>query len=132
MLCAKLVFSSGKVAGQLCAFSLQELQQSSLSCTLLLPRSFLRITSFLRGSRPLHHAVLAHCCPLSVQVAAVKAVLQSPLSLIQGPPGTGKTVTSATIVYQLAKQGQGQVRPLVLHHSTILAPSPCRTSTTLR
>ena len=27
-----------------------------------------------------------------------------------GPPGTGKTVTSATIVYQLAKLGQGQVR----------------------
>lgn len=26
-----------------------------------------------------------------------------------GPPGTGKTVTSATIVYQLAKMGQGQV-----------------------
>lgn len=46
-----------------------------------------------------------------VQVNAVKAVLQSPLSLIQGPPGTGKTVTSATLVYQLAKQGQGQVSP---------------------
>lgn len=44
-----------------------------------------------------------------MQVNAVKAVLQSPLSLIQGPPGTGKTVTSATLVYQLAKQGQGQV-----------------------
>ena len=43
-----------------------------------------------------------------MQVNAVKAVLQSPLSLIQGPPGTGKTVTSATLVYQLAKQGQGQ------------------------
>ena len=46
---------------------------------------------------------------LCSQVNAVKAVLQSPLSLIQGPPGTGKTVTSATLVYQLAKQGQGQV-----------------------
>ena len=43
------------------------------------------------------------------QVAAVKTVLQKPLSLIQGPPGTGKTVTSATIVYHLSKQGQGQV-----------------------
>ncbi len=43
------------------------------------------------------------------QVSAVKSVLQKPLSLIQGPPGTGKTVTSASIVYQLAKQGQGQV-----------------------
>eukprot|EP00667_Euglena_gracilis_P001144 EG_transcript_1144 len=43
------------------------------------------------------------------QVSAVKSVLQKPLSLIQGPPGTGKTVTSATIVYHLAKQNQGQV-----------------------
>ena len=40
---------------------------------------------------------------------AVKNVLQKPVSLIQGPPGTGKTVTSAAIVYHLAKQGQGQV-----------------------
>uniref|UniRef100_A0A8C1SA35 UPF1 RNA helicase and ATPase n=1 Tax=Cyprinus carpio TaxID=7962 RepID=A0A8C1SA35_CYPCA len=38
------------------------------------------------------------------QVYAVKTVLQRPLSLIQGPPGTGKTVTSATIVYHLARQ----------------------------
>lgn len=43
------------------------------------------------------------------QVYAVKSVLQKPVSLIQGPPGTGKTVTSAAIVYHLAKQGQGQV-----------------------
>lgn len=43
------------------------------------------------------------------QLAAVKAVLQRPLSLIQGPPGTGKTVTSASIVYHLAKQNAGQV-----------------------
>jgi len=43
------------------------------------------------------------------QVYAVKTVLQRPLSLIQGPPGTGKTVTSATIVYHLVKQNQGQV-----------------------
>ncbi|XP_031564537.1 regulator of nonsense transcripts 1-like [Actinia tenebrosa] len=43
------------------------------------------------------------------QVYAVKTVLQRPLSLIQGPPGTGKTVTSATIVYHLAKQNNGQV-----------------------
>ncbi|XP_013391305.1 regulator of nonsense transcripts 1 [Lingula anatina] len=43
------------------------------------------------------------------QVYAVKTVLQRPLSLIQGPPGTGKTVTSATVVYHLAKQTQGQV-----------------------
>ncbi|ONK56008.1 uncharacterized protein A4U43_C10F3190 [Asparagus officinalis] len=43
------------------------------------------------------------------QVFAVKTVLQKPISLIQGPPGTGKTVTSAAIVYHMAKQGQGQV-----------------------
>ena len=43
------------------------------------------------------------------QIAAVKMVLQQPLSLIQGPPGTGKTVTSATIVYHLATKGDGQV-----------------------
>eukprot|EP01018_Ginkgo_biloba_P005409 Gb_22830 [translate_table: standard] len=43
------------------------------------------------------------------QVYAVKSVLQKPVSLIQGPPGTGKTVTSAAIVYHMAKQGQGQV-----------------------
>ncbi|CAG8486864.1 9789_t:CDS:10, partial [Acaulospora colombiana] len=43
------------------------------------------------------------------QVYAVKSVLQKPLSLIQGPPGTGKTVTSATIVYHLAKMNPGQV-----------------------
>ena len=30
-------------------------------------------------------------------------------TLIQGPPGTGKTVTSATIVYHLSRQGQGKV-----------------------
>ncbi|CAI5993099.1 unnamed protein product [Closterium sp. NIES-65] len=43
------------------------------------------------------------------QISAVKSVLQKPLSLIQGPPGTGKTVTSAAIVYHLARQEQGQV-----------------------
>ena len=40
------------------------------------------------------------------QQEAVRAVLARPLSLVQGPPGTGKTVTSATLVYHLAKQGQ--------------------------
>lgn len=47
------------------------------------------------------------CVFILVQVYAVKTVLQRPLSLIQGPPGTGKTVTSATIVYHLARQGNG-------------------------
>ena len=31
------------------------------------------------------------------------------LFVLQGPPGTGKTVTSATVVYHLSKQNQGQV-----------------------
>ena len=39
----------------------------------------------------------------SSQQHAIKTVLQRPLGLIQGPPGTGKTVTSASIVYHLAK-----------------------------
>ena len=43
------------------------------------------------------------------QMAAVKSVLQKPLSLIQGPPGTGKTVTSASIVYHLSRMNPGQV-----------------------
>ncbi len=43
------------------------------------------------------------------QTVAVREVLQRPLSLIQGPPGTGKTVTSASIVYHLAKHNSGQV-----------------------
>ena len=43
------------------------------------------------------------------QLNAVKKAMQSPLSLIQGPPGTGKTVTSATIVYHLAKAYPGSV-----------------------
>jgi len=43
------------------------------------------------------------------QVYAVRKALQNPMCLIQGPPGTGKTVTSATIVYHLTRQNQGQV-----------------------
>lgn len=43
------------------------------------------------------------------QETAVRSVLGTPLALIQGPPGTGKTVTSATIVYHLAKVSKGQV-----------------------
>ncbi|KAF5388908.1 hypothetical protein D9757_005076 [Collybiopsis confluens] len=43
------------------------------------------------------------------QMYAVKSVLQKPISLIQGPPGTGKTVTSASIVYHLAKMNPDQV-----------------------
>mmetsp|Transcript_13258 Transcript_13258/g.43696 ORF Transcript_13258/g.43696 Transcript_13258/m.43696 type:complete len:804 (+) Transcript_13258:1-2412(+) len=53
------------------------------------------------------------------QVAAVKAILQRPLSIIQGPPGTGKTVTSATIVYQLARQQEKKGQVLVCAPSNV-------------
>ncbi|CAI5437489.1 unnamed protein product [Caenorhabditis angaria] len=43
------------------------------------------------------------------QMQAIKQALTKPLSLIQGPPGTGKTVTSATMVYHLVNQTEGQV-----------------------
>ena len=43
------------------------------------------------------------------QINAVKSVLQKPPSLTQGPPVTGRTVTSATILYHLAKVNGEQV-----------------------
>ena len=57
------------------------------------------------------------------QINAVKSVLQKPLSLIQGPPGTGKTVTSATIIYQLAKSTGGQI--LVCAPSNVAVDQLC-------
>lgn len=57
------------------------------------------------------------------QIQAVKNVLQKPLSLIQGPPGTGKTVTSATIIYHLAKTNGGQV--LVCAPSNVAVDQLC-------
>ena len=57
------------------------------------------------------------------QVNAVKSVLQKPLSLIQGPPGTGKTVTSATVIYHLAKINGGQV--LVCAPSNVAVDQLC-------
>jgi len=57
------------------------------------------------------------------QFTAVKTVLQRPLSLIQGPPGTGKTVTSASLVYHLAKQDVGQV--LVCAPSNVAVDQLC-------
>lgn len=38
------------------------------------------------------------------QVAAIRSVFDSKLSLIQGPPGTGKTVTSATLIFHLVRR----------------------------
>ncbi|KAH0532789.1 hypothetical protein TsFJ059_001428 [Trichoderma semiorbis] len=57
------------------------------------------------------------------QVDAIRAVLQKPLSLIQGPPGTGKTVTSATIIYHLAKMSGSQV--LVCAPSNVAVDQLC-------
>ncbi|KAJ5291677.1 hypothetical protein N7478_000928 [Penicillium angulare] len=57
------------------------------------------------------------------QINAVKSVLQRPLSLIQGPPGTGKTVTSATIIYHLARLNGGQV--LVCAPSNVAVDQLC-------
>ncbi len=37
------------------------------------------------------------------QLAALKAVLAAPISLVQGPPGTGKTVTSAAVIYHIVQ-----------------------------
>jgi regulator of nonsense transcripts 1 len=59
----------------------------------------------------------------SSQQDAVKEVLRKPLSLIQGPPGTGKTVTSATIIYHLAKMSGGQV--LVCAPSNVAVDQLC-------
>ncbi|KAI5284526.1 hypothetical protein KEM54_001266 [Ascosphaera aggregata] len=59
----------------------------------------------------------------SSQINAVRSVLQKPLSLIQGPPGTGKTVTSATIIYHLAKINGGQV--LVCAPSNVAVDQLC-------
>ncbi|KAK7992860.1 hypothetical protein PG988_001654 [Apiospora saccharicola] len=57
------------------------------------------------------------------QINAIKNVLSTPLSLIQGPPGTGKTVTSATIIYHLAKMNNGQV--LVCAPSNVAVDQLC-------
>lgn len=57
------------------------------------------------------------------QVDAIRSVLQKPLSLIQGPPGTGKTVTSATIIYHLAKTSGNQV--LVCAPSNVAVDQLC-------
>lgn len=57
------------------------------------------------------------------QINAVKSALSKPLNLIQGPPGTGKTVTSATIIYHLAKMNNGQV--LVCAPSNVAVDQLC-------
>ncbi|KAI3703427.1 hypothetical protein L1987_73495 [Smallanthus sonchifolius] len=61
----------------------------------------------------------------AVDETSVSGVLQRPLSLIQGPPGTGKTVTSAALVYHMAKQGQGQIRQVLIDESTQSTEPEC-------
>ena len=90
-------------------------------------RSFVADDTSVSGY--IYHTILGHTVPIPTikstlpkkltapglpalnhsQMNAVKRVLSEPFSLIQGPPGTGKTLTSATIVYHLSKQDQGQV-----------------------
>ena len=53
------------------------------------------------------------------QKEGIEKAINSPLFLIQGPPGTGKTVTSAAIVYHLAKLDDGKI--LVCAPSNIAA-----------
>ena len=53
------------------------------------------------------------------QKEGIEKAINSPLFLIQGPPGTGKTVTSAAIVYHLARLNVGKV--LVCAPSNIAA-----------
>jgi regulator of nonsense transcripts 1 len=53
------------------------------------------------------------------QLAALKSVLSSPLSLVQGPPGTGKTVTSAALIYHIVQACKRPEQPCLL----VAAPS---------
>ena len=53
------------------------------------------------------------------QVFAVKSVLERNVSVVQGPPGTGKTVTSACIVYHLAKINGVHCKTLVCAPSNV-------------
>ena len=57
------------------------------------------------------------------QKSAIRNVLGSHISLIQGPPGTGKTVTSATVIYHLARNSGGQV--LVCAPSNVAVDQLC-------
>jgi regulator of nonsense transcripts 1 len=43
------------------------------------------------------------------QVAAVRAAMEQPFTLIQGPPGTGKTTTIAAFVHEILTAGRGPV-----------------------
>lgn len=55
---------------------------------------------------------LSHCQQFTVSLKEVSNCtldLNGIILLFKGPPGTGKTVTSATIVYHLVKQNNGQV-----------------------
>ncbi|KAK2074290.1 hypothetical protein P8C59_008508 [Phyllachora maydis] len=82
-------------------------------CTLNFSADYVwKATSYDRMQAALKNFAVDERC-ISGQVQAIKSVLTNPLSLIQGPPGTGKTVTSATIIYHLAKQ----------HRVLVCAPS---------
>merc|ERR1712146_755287 len=58
------------------------------------------------------------------QLSAIRSVLPKPLSLIQGPPGTGKTVTSATLVYHLARESKRQKDKMLKERKKKKRPPP--------
>lgn len=106
---------------------------AAIECTSVLHASI--SVTFLQHGGPYHNFTDWYKCGwaygiyfvvafVGEQVYAVKSVLQKPVSLIQGPPGTGKTVTSAAIVYHLAKQGQGQVIEMILDE-LLVSPLQC-------
>ena len=71
------------------------------------------------------------------QILACQSVLTSPLALIQGPPGTGKTVTSASLVFHMARHGSGsqvshQLQPSIVGLCTLRWPQQTPDSVTGR
>lgn len=71
------------------------------------------------------HTDLIECTKLpqlnQYQLQAVREALRNPLTLIQGPPGTGKTITSSSIVFQLAQMNKHA--KLKNHKIMVCAPS---------
>ncbi|KAJ3412141.1 hypothetical protein HDV05_001179 [Chytridiales sp. JEL 0842] len=61
-------------------------------------------------NKPLKTFTAPNLPPLNnSQKNALKHAWSQPFTLIQGPPGTGKTVTSATLIYHLAKANNGPI-----------------------
>jgi regulator of nonsense transcripts 1 len=83
---------------------LPELNHSQLQAIKSVLQKPLSIIQVRTTDPPLHYL------PPFVSQAHVLTLCLSPLLVPpQGPPGTGKTVTSASLVYHLAKQNLGQI-----------------------